>query len=66
MKKLIKKIRDWRTKRFIKKLKNACLNMDEDDILYVNCSLRAKGMITAKIQRDDMQSIKKKNKNKNG
>ena len=65
MKKLIKKFRDWRTKRFIKKLKNACLDMDENDILYFNCGIRAKGVITAKIQSSDMQPIKK-NKNKNG
>lgn len=65
MKKLIKKIRDWRTKRFIKKLKNACLDMDENDILYFNCGIHAKGAITVKIQSIDMQPIKK-NKNKNG
>ena len=65
MKKLIKKFRNWRTKRFIKKLKNACLSMDGNDILYINCNLRAKGMITSKIERDKSQSIKK-NKNKNG
>lgn len=65
MEKLIKKFRDWRTKRFIKKLKNACLDMDENDILYFNCGIRAKGVITSKIQSSDMQPIKK-NKNKNG
>lgn len=66
MKKLIEKFRNWRTKRFIKKLKNACLNMDENDYLYFNCAIRANGMITAKITNEVTNKSIKKGKKKNG
>lgn len=66
MRKLIEKFRDWRTKRFIKKLKNACINLDESGTLYINCNISAKGMITAMVIGEVTNKPIKKIKKKNG